>query len=358
MTAHWDGQRWRIQFRKDGKRYSFSSSVPGRKGKQIVTSEYEAWLCGEVAGSKTVERVASEYLEDLGQRNGFTSGSYLQSLRYIRLYIAPICGDKKISKMSQRDWQSVINGAHGALGEPLAHKTLCNIRSILMGIIKFGYADYQCELPRGDLYIPKGHARNEKEILQPDDIARLFEPSDLWYHPAFCFMALTGLRPGEALGLQVDDVLDDKIVIRRAVNTEGYITDGKNENARRIIPIGTTARSILNDTIRRNEENSLHTEWIFCSMDGSAGKQSRMRKQWNKLKAERGLPGTPYSLRHTFVSLMKNTLPEQTIKSIVGHSSSFDTMGHYGHEVDGEAKRAAEVIDLTFTKMRNVDALR
>ena len=93
-------------------------------------------------------------------------------------------------------------------------------------------------------------------------------------------------------------------------------------------------------------------------MDGSAGKQSRMRKQWNKLKAERGLPGTPYSLRHTFVSLMKNTLPEQTIKSIVGHSSSFDTMGHYGHEVDGEAKRAAEVIDLTFTKMRNVDSLR
>ena len=358
MTAHWDGQRWRIQVRKDGERYSFSSSVPGRKGKQIVTSEYEAWLCGEVSGSKTVERVADEYLEDLAARRGKTSEAYIQNERYIRLYIAPVCGSKKICKMTLRDWQALINGASGVKGGALSHKTLMTLRSTIMAIIKFGYSDYQCELPRGDLYIPQGHSRKEKEILQKADVARLLEPSDLFYHPLFCFLALTGMRPGEALGLQVGDIDGSCVRIRRAVNAKGDITPGKNENARRIVPLGDLTLGILKKTIQRNEDLSLHTEWIFCSPDGSVGNQSTMRNHWMKLKEERNLPGTVYSLRHTFISIMKSVLPEQTIKDIVGHSVSMDTFGTYGHIVDGDAKKAAEIIDLTFTEAKKSDYSR
>ena len=358
MTAHWDGQRWRIQFRKDGKRLSFSSSVPGRKGKQIVTSEYEAWLCGEVAGSKTVERVASEYLEDLAARRGKTSEAYIQNERYIRLYIAPVCGSKKICKMTLRDWQALINGASGAKGGALSHKTLMTLRSTIMAVIKFGYADYQCELPRGDLYIPQGHSRKEKAILQKTDIARLLQPSNLWYHSLFCFLALTGMRPGEALGLQIGDIEGSCVRIRRAVNAKGDITPGKNENARRIVPLGDLTLGVLKKTIQRNEDLSLHTEWIFCSPDGSVGNQSTMRNHWMKLKEERSLPGTVYSLRHTFISMMKSVMPEQTIKDIVGHSVSMDTFGTYGHIVDGDAKKAAEIIDLTFSEAKKSDHSR
>jgi integrase len=126
------------------------------------------------------------------------------------------------------------------------------------------------------------------------------------------------------------------------------ITEGKNENARRIIPIGELASSIIRKTIQRNEDANLRTEWIFCSPDGSQGNQSTMRNHWMQLKKERGLPGSVYSLRHTFISLMKNVLPEQTIKDIVGHSVSMDTFGTYGHILDTESKEAAQVIDLTF----------
>jgi integrase len=217
-----------------------------------------------------------------------------------------------------------------------------------MGIIKFGYADYQCELPRGELYIPKGHARNEKEILQRSDIARLFEPCDAWYWRAFCFMTITGLRPSECLGIQVGDIEQDCVRIRRAVNSRNYITDGKNRNARRTVPIGATARAILNEIIDRNERMNLHTEWVFCAVDGSHGNQCTMRNQWARLKQERNLPGTLYSFRHTFVSMMKDQLSEAAIKEYIGHSESMDTYGTYGHEVDGEHKKTAEIIDLTF----------
>ena len=349
IRPKWDGRRWRIQVQIDGKRHSFSSKTPGPKGRKEVIRKYENWYYGEATGEKTVGKVASEYLEDIKARCGENCAAYVQNEGYIRLYVLPRCADKKICKMTLRDWQAVINEARGQ-NKPLSEKTLKNLRGMIMAIIKFGYEDYQCEMPRGRLYIPKGHSKNEKEILQKDDVRRLLEQSDLWYHPLFCFLLLTGMRPGEALGLKVSDFSQDKVTIRRAVNARGFVTEGKNENAKRMIPIGELTSGILRKTIQRNEEYNLRTEWIFCSPDGSQGNQSTMRNHWLALKKERDLPGTVYSLRHTFISMMKNVLPEQTIKDIVGHSVSMDTFGTYGHILDGADRRAAEVIDLTFGK--------
>lgn len=348
-SPRFDGKRWRIQAQKDGKRYSFSSSLAGAKGKREVITKYERWLYDEGYGSgqKTVERVCADYLDDLGQRRGFDSEAYIQCEKYIRLYIAPKCSSKKMCKMTLRDWQSIINTATG-LKKPLSHKTLSNLRCTIMSIIKFAYCDYQCEMPRGQLYVPQGHSRQEKEILQPDQIARLLQPSSLWYYNLFVFLLLTGMRPSEALGLQVDDITNDHITIKRGVTAKGKISECKNANAKRMIPLGSLAKSVIKSTIERNEQYNLHTKWIFCDKHGDKGNQSTMRNQWLMLKKERELSGTVYSLRHTFISCMKSVIPEQTIKDIVGHSVSFDTFGTYGHIVDGESQRVAKVIDLTF----------
>ena len=346
-TPKWDGKRWRIREMREGKMHSFSSSVPGVKGRKEVIKKYEQWYYGEASGEKTVEKVAQEYLNDVKERCGEDSPALEQYECYIRLYVVPVCGKKKICKMSLKDWQNVINGATGR-NKPLSEKTLKNLRAIIMSIIKYGYEDYQCEMPRGSLYIPKGRSKQEKEILQKEDIARLFEPSDLFYHPLFLFLALTGMRPSEALGIKVSDLHGNSLTINRGINARGHITNLKNANAKRVIPIGELASGILRKTIRRNEDLNLHTEWIFCSPDGSQGKQSRMRKHWAKLKEERNLPGTVYSLRHTFISLMKNVMPEQMVKDIVGHSVSMDTFGTYGHILNDTDRQAASIIDLTF----------
>ena len=347
IRPHWDGQRWRIQARKDGRRFSFSSSVPGAKGRKEVIKKYEQWYYGESTGEKTVSAVSKEFLCDVKARRGETSEAYRQYERYIRLYIAPVCGSRKLCKMTLRDWQNVINGATGR-NKPLSEKTLKNLRGIIMGIIKFGYEDYQCELLRGDLYIPKGHSKKEKEFLQREDVKRLLEKSDLWYYPLFVMALLSGARPGELLGLQLEDVTPDRIIIRRSVNASGIITEGKTANAKRMIPLGRLARSVIQDTIERNDRYNLHTKWIFCSPDGSMGTQSTMRNHWMKLKQERNLPGSVYSLRHTFITMMKNVMPEQMIRDIVGHSASMQTFEVYGHILNDDDRRAAAVIDLTF----------
>lgn len=348
ITPRWDGHRWRIQARKDGKRYSFSSSVAGAKGRKEVQRKYDQWYYGEATGEKTVGRVCSEFLDDVKNRRGSESPAFELYERYIRLYIAPRCETKKICKMTLRDWQAVINEATGQ-NKPLSAKTLTTLRGIIMGIVKFAYEDYQCEPLRGSLYIPKGHWKREKAILQKEDIRRLFEPSELFYAPLFTFLITTGLRCGEGLGIKVEDIKGDRLIISRSITASGTISDCKNRNARRIIPLGDMAKHILNETIARNERLNLRTDWVFCSPDGSMGNQSTMRNHWNILKRERGLPSgsSVYSLRHTFISLMRDVMPSEMVKEIVGHSTSFDTFGHYGHYLNGQEHKAAEIIDLT-----------
>lgn len=348
ITPTWDGRRWRIQARKDGKRYSFSCSIAGAKGRKECQRKYDAWFYGEGSDNKSVSKVCSEYLQDIKARRGERSPAFVLYERYIRLYILPECGNSKMNRMTLRGWQAVINNAHGRNKE-LSEKTLKTLRGIIMGIIKFGYEDYQCEPLRGSLYIPKGHFKREKEILQKEDIRKLFEPSELWYAPLFKFLCCTGVRCGEGLGIRREDVQGSRLIISRSITADGQISDCKNKNARRVVPLGDLALSIIKETIKRNEDCNLHTDWIFCSIDGSQGNQSTMRNHWNTLKKTKGLPehSTCYSLRHTFVSLLRDTMPSEMMKSIIGHSASMDTFGVYSHYTDGEEKRAAEIIDLT-----------
>lgn len=348
IAPKWQDNRWRIQKQKDGKRFSFSSKIPGQKGRREVIAKYEAWLYGEGSGDKTVKQIAEEYLEDIKSRCGINSAAFELYERHIRLYILPKCGSRKMCRMTQKEWQTIINTATGQK-QPLSEKTLKSLKAIIMALIKFGYQEYQCELLRGALYIPKGHSKKEKEILQNDEISRLLQPSDLFYHPLFCFLLVTGMRPSEALGIQKKDISAafDRVYINRAVNSRGFITEGKNANAKRLIPLGDYARSILKSTIERNDNLNLNTEWVFCSPDGSKGNQSTMRNQWAMIKRERNLSGTVYSLRHTFITILKNTMPEQMLRDIVGHSASMPTFMVYGHVLDSEHIEAAKIIDLT-----------
>ena len=61
----WDGQRWRIRVMREGKTFSFSSSVPGPKGRKEVQKKYDKWYYDEGSGEKSVYTVSKEFLEDV-----------------------------------------------------------------------------------------------------------------------------------------------------------------------------------------------------------------------------------------------------------------------------------------------------
>ena len=345
---------WVLQAKHNGMRKTFYSSVKGIAGKREVIAKYNDWLDFGGVTDISVSKCIELYLKDIESRLGRKT-SYIRTESYSRLYIVPTLGKAKMNKLSLREWQAVISNAKPHRGDvkSLSYKTLCNLREVISGLHRFAYNNYFCDAWRGELYIPQGHKKGEKEILQPNEIKRLFEDSDIWYLSAIQVMLLCGLRPSECLGLQVSDIGEGVLYVRRGVNTRGEITSGKTKNARRVVPMPKLAEVIIRETIERNDKARFNTKWIFCNGSGGMGSQSTMRKQWERLKAEKELSGSLYSLRHTFVSIVSSQthLAEGTIKDIVGHGE-FDTFGTYKHQVKGEIEQAADVINLTFERLK------
>lgn len=359
-TPKYDKTRgmWILQQTMNGKRKVFYSAVPGLKGKREVIAKCDDWIESGGVDKITVAKCVELYLKDIEARLG-KRDSYSKAEKYSRLYILPALGNRKINDLTLRDWQEIINTAKPIKdnSKELSYKTLTHLRTIITGLHKFAYNNYYCDDWRGSLYIPQGHQKGEREILQPDDIKSLFEDSDDWFIDAFRVMLLCGLRPGECYGLTLDSIGDGVLYIKRSINDEGEITEGKNKNARRVVPMPTLASELIQRTIERNKQANLHTNWIFCNQIGAPTTQDNARKHWNRLKKEKNLPGTPYCLRHTFVSIVSSQthLAEGTIKGIVGHSKVMDTFGTYKHTVSNELEKAADVINLTFERIKNPD---
>lgn len=343
-------KRWSLRCQVDGVQKRFTSSRPGIAGKKEVMKKYRAFMYGETYENLLFSEAWARFLEYIIDKNGKTE-SYINLEKYGRLYILPRLQKKMLSTCGLSDFQRCISKARRTSGgsAPLSRRTLRNLKATIMQFIHFAVANGYMEPLRGQLYIPAAAPSTERVILQPDDIARLFDgPANDWYINIFRFALVTGLRTGEVLGIQSGDIKNNVLTINRAINCRNQITEGKNQNARRRIYLNKIARRIINENQFRN--GRLATPWIFCSKTGGPLSQSTLRNAWLKVAAERDLPGCPYSLRHTFISLLKNEMPEAMLKSIVGHSASMDTYGIYGHVVNGEMEAASRIIDINFEK--------
>lgn len=346
-------KRWSLRCQIHGHQKRFTSSRPGIAGKKEVLKKYRAFRDGDTYEELLFSEAWGKFLEYIIDKNG-RGEAYINLEKYGRLYVLPRIGKKLLSTCSLSDFQTCISKARRTSGgnAPLAKRTLRNLKATIMQFIHYAVANGYMEPLRGQLYIPATARSTERVILQPSDIARLFEgPShNDWYINVFRFALVTGLRTGEVLGIQNSDIKNNVLTIRRAVNCRNKITEGKNANARRCIYLNRIARQIVNENQFRNAR--LKTPWIFCSKTGAPLSQSTLRNAWIKLAQERNLPGCPYSLRHTFISMLKNEMPESMLKSIVGHSSSMPTIGGvYDHIVDGEMEAAAKIIDTRFSKL-------
>ena len=188
-------------------------------------------------------------------------------------------------------------------------------------------------------------------MLQPDELAVLFSSDTTTFNRqcvpdpyinAYRFQVLTGLRPGELLGLRWEDVHGGVVYICRSINQLGEETQGKNQNAVRSFALSARAWAVLEDqhritgntgsVFRINNQHHYHTRWwAYCRTNGI-------------------VPISTYELRHTFVSVAK-TLPAGEVKGLVGHSQDMDTFGVYGHALTGDAENTAQAVNAAFDKL-------
>lgn len=338
----WDGKRWRYRITQDGVTRTFTSSKPGRKGKAEV--EAKAQRAARLDENCRLCDAWERYLEEV---QALTGPEHYKNTEAIgRLYILPELGNIRLPQLRTTDFQRILFTVRKRNGEPMAKKTLQDIRGTMVNFSKFCLRSRLWDQTLTELKVPRDAKKIGKVILQPDQARRLFNEFDEdWYINLWRFLLATGCRPGEALGLMWSDIHDGFVHINRAYNYRGRMTEGKNENAKRSFAMNSILEKILRD--QKEKTWRINSEYVFCNHIGEPGKQTATKNSWDAISAALGTTASPYSLRHTFISYMAQSLPEQALKSIVGHSVNMDTYGVYGHAVNGEAEQTAEKVNIT-----------
>ena len=200
-----------------------------------------------------------------------------------------------------------------------------------------------------NIKIPSNAKKGQKQALDVSSLNILFTESQVPYNGTICqdsliyayrFQVVTGLRPGELMGLEWGDIDNDYIHIRRAINAKGITTNGKNEFAARDFPQTRYTRMLLeSQQVYRVTPLDPH-ERVF----GSTG-QLCYRKRWGIYCRYNGIPYiTPYELRHTFSSIYKNHFSNWVYEELVGHTHP-GVNGVYMHPMDGNMDGVPALLD-------------
>ena len=343
--------QWKISVQHNGVRKTFYSSLEGDMGRKDCAKKVVAWISAGAAPTSnkrlTVNDVYTAFLKDKALE---TSDIYNIENLY-KNHIKPIIGQLKLENLTVQDFKRVIATAYNEFN--LSRKSLLNLRGDLSLFCGYLYdSNLRTDLSTTRVKIPRSAKRGTKEILATRDVYLLFthdmtlynnEEVKDYYIYAYRFQVLYGLRPGELIGLQWNDVDEENetITIRRSINAKGMQTDGKNDFAQRVLPLSKLAKQLLEAQNREYRTDPKDpTERIF----GDYGSIC-YRKRWGIYCMYNGLQYvTPYELRHTFASNNK-LLETWILDEVMGHAHEGMSLGVYAHACEGDMDGVTDRID-------------
>jgi integrase len=185
-------------------------------------------------------------------------------------------------------------------------------------------------------------------------------PADRFYAPLF-LLATTGMRLGEALGLQWADIrLDDaELDVRRTLGLiAGRIVVGepKTRSGLRTVSLDPATVEVLRAHRKTQLAERLARgaasgdgDWVFTQAGGGTLHPTRFRRAFHRRTADAGVPKLRvHDLRHTWATLaLRAGVNPKIVQERIGHASVAITLDLYTHtDRDLHAQAARAVSDL------------
>ncbi len=191
------------------------------------------------------------------------------------------------------------------------------------------------------------------------DLARAHEAR---FAPFLELLFATGLRRGEALGLQWSDISFDErtLTVSRSITSQGVSTP-KSGRSRRVVmteSLTETLFDVLGD--RQRERLALGWRetpaWVFCSETGTAPDPRNAARIWDRVRRcaqKEGVRGLPlHSARHSWATwALQARKPVQWVADQLGHADASTTLNHYAHAMP-EYEADLSFLDLDVARRR------
>ena len=281
---------------------------------------------------------------------------------YIRLYLHPRLGNIPLNKVTINDVQQMctwmmtearMDQKNGDSG--LSDSQVRNCYSLCDRVLKKAVAEKLiARNPTKGCKLPPNRP-NEMKVLSREDMQKvLIQAKEENYYELFLLEFATGLRLGELMALQWDDVdlVTGELRINKQVNLVGsklVISEPKTKAAVRTLILPPSVRKVLAEYKTR-----VNSRWLFPSpkKEDLPIIPSAVSRRLHTLLEHAGCEQVRFhDLRHTFATnALARGMDIKTLSTILGHVSSATTLNTYSHVTDEMRQRAAVKIDQGIAK--------
>ena len=287
---------------------------------------------------------------------------------YIRLYLHPRLGSIPLNKVTTSDIQQMctwmmtearVDQKNGEGG--LSDSQVINCYSLCDRVLEKAVAEKLIvRNPAKGCKLPPNRP-NEMKVLSREDMQKvLIQAKEENYYELFLLEFATGLRLGELMALQWDDVdlVTGELRINKQVNLVGsklVISEPKTKAAVRTLILPPSVRKVLAEY-----KTKVNSRWLFPSpkTDDLPIIPSAVSRRLHTLLEHAGCEQVRFhDLRHTFATnALAHGMDIKTLSTILGHVSSATTLNTYSHVTDEMRQRAAVKIDQGIAKAEVQDA--
>jgi integrase len=278
--------------------------------------------------------------------------------------LIPTLGKIRLDRLTPQDVQQMMNGR---LAAGFSAKTVTYMHQVLRTALELGRRWEIIDRNVASLVDPPRRVRPRIRPLDPAQ-ARVFLQSVRGnrLEALFSVALALGLRQGEALGLQWEDVDVARGVLRirnQLQRIDGNLTlvEPKTERSRRTLVVPPTILENLREHEKRQavERHWAGSKWtengmVFTNLSGGPLQARNVIREFHKALKTAGLKRIRFhDLRHSCATLLLvQHVPARVVMEVLGHSEISTTMDTYSHIVPELQQEAADRVEAILSQRR------
>ena len=301
-----------------------------------------------------------------GTHKPYTIDFYDHSSKVVLSYF----GQKKLRQIDAEAVKRFIKylntEAQTERGEPYSPTSVSHhyatLRNILRYALRFGYITVDPTQYLSQQEKPH-RAKREIDFLTPEQARQFMRALDnepLYWRTFFTLLLTCGLRRGEAVGLQWQDLDGEAmtLTVQRNITIDKGSEDGRHigppkTGVSRKVPITPRLYALLKELKHEHEANFqavlLPTAYIFCSVDNAyiSCYPTTPTRILQKIVKQNNLPNvSPHDLRHSAATLaLEAGADVKQIQMLLGHSDPSTTLKFYASVTEERQRATVEGIE-------------
>lgn len=287
----------------------------------------------------------------------FSENSRSSYRQFLDRHILPVLGDLPMADISPAMLTKLLLEFQKS-GK--AHSSAVKLFNILNGLFKMAFLDGSINInpmlrvsrpkPRKDEH-PQEECDKAYTVQQLRHILKCLESEPLKWQAYINLVADTGMRRGEACGLQWTDIdfKGGSVTIRRNLQytpSAGVYVDTPKNRKSRSVDIGLEVIALLR-RLQTEQASKCISKWVF-TQDNSADPMHPQSPTRYFKKFERRYDIKdfhPHKLRHTSASLaLTNGADVVSVSERLGHSDTAVTLRMYAHANEESIRRAGQIV--------------